>query len=201
MSIPLTTTGSNTTSISDEPSGVEDGSVVLSQMLTMGSMILSHICDKIMLPIVNLSHPFLSTQLTPFKQKQIDYEEAYASFLHGDRSRSTGRRERQGALGCGQRARAFHKPVPAMANRTTISGDAATRAGAVEALQENTWVHLTDITLLDIVEKDIPQAEFVFLSSCHAVIGDEETLNKVIHLAGELRSKIGVTSFWFKTSR
>jgi hypothetical protein len=35
-----------------------------------------------------------------------------------------------------------HKLVPATANRSTISGDAATRAGALQALENNTWVHL-----------------------------------------------------------
>ncbi|KAG1873835.1 hypothetical protein F4604DRAFT_1955484 [Suillus subluteus] len=105
----------------------------------------------------------------------------------------------------------IHKLVLAMANRTTISSDAATRAGALEALQENTWVHLAchgkqdpadeHLALLDIVEKDIPHAEFAFLSACHTAIGDEETLNEVIHLAGESRSKIEVTSLWFSTSR
>ncbi|KIK39882.1 hypothetical protein CY34DRAFT_297687 [Suillus luteus UH-Slu-Lm8-n1] len=35
-----------------------------------------------------------------------------------------------------------HKLVPATASHTTISGDAATRAGALEALESNTWVHL-----------------------------------------------------------
>jgi CHAT domain-containing protein len=35
-----------------------------------------------------------------------------------------------------------HELVPATANRSTISGDAATRAGALEALEANTWVHL-----------------------------------------------------------
>ncbi|KAG1822257.1 hypothetical protein EV424DRAFT_1321837 [Suillus variegatus] len=34
------------------------------------------------------------------------------------------------------------KFVPPTAKCTTISGDAATRAGVLEALQENTWVHL-----------------------------------------------------------
>ncbi|KAG2114099.1 hypothetical protein BD769DRAFT_1363903, partial [Suillus cothurnatus] len=72
------------------------------------------------------------------------------------------------------------KLVPVTANRTTISGDAATRAGALEALQQNTWVHLAchgkqdrtqpyhshfvmrdeHLTLLDIMERDIPHAEF-----------------------------------------
>ncbi|KAG2115809.1 uncharacterized protein F5147DRAFT_817527 [Suillus discolor] len=75
-----------------------------------------------------------------------------------------------------------------MVNRTTISGGAATRAGALEVLQQNTWVHLAchgkqdlkqpynshfvmrdeHLTLLDIMEKHIPQAE---------------TPDEVIHLA------------------
>ncbi|KAG2131900.1 CHAT domain-containing protein [Suillus cothurnatus] len=100
-----------------------------------------------------------------------------------------------------------HKLVPATANRTTISGDAATRAGALEALQQNTWVHLAchgkqdriqpyhshfvmrdeHLTLLDIMEKDIPHAEFAFLSACHTAVGDEETPDEVIHLAAGLQ--------------
>ncbi|KAG1772942.1 hypothetical protein EV702DRAFT_1281242 [Suillus placidus] len=71
-----------------------------------------------------------------------------------------------------------NKLVPATANRTTVSGDATTRAGALEALEENTWVHLAchgkqdptqpynshfvmrdqPLTLLDIMEKHIPHA-------------------------------------------
>ncbi|KAG1850075.1 CHAT domain-containing protein [Suillus tomentosus] len=100
-----------------------------------------------------------------------------------------------------------HKLVPATAKHTTISGDAATRIGALEALQENTWVHLAchgkqdpkqpynshfvmrdeDLTLLDIMEKDIPHAEFAFLSACHTAAGDEETPDEVIHLAAGLQ--------------
>ncbi|KAG1816835.1 CHAT domain-containing protein [Suillus subaureus] len=100
-----------------------------------------------------------------------------------------------------------HKLIPATANRTTISGDAATRAGALEALQQNTWVHLAchgkqdrmqpydshfvmrdeHLTLLDIMERDIPHAEFAFLSACHTAVGDEETPDEVIHLAAGLQ--------------
>ncbi|KAG2040824.1 CHAT domain-containing protein [Suillus americanus] len=96
-----------------------------------------------------------------------------------------------------------HKLVPTTANCTTISGDAATRAGALDALQRNTWVHLAchgmqdrtqpynshfvmkdkHLTLLDIMERDIPHAEFAFLSACHTAVGDEETPDEVIHLA------------------
>ncbi|KAG2099251.1 CHAT domain-containing protein [Suillus discolor] len=100
-----------------------------------------------------------------------------------------------------------HKLVPATAKHTNISGDAATRAGALEALQQNTWVHLAchgkqdpkqpynshfvmrdeDLTLLDIMERDIPHAEFAFLSACHTAVGDEETPDEVIHLAAGLQ--------------
>ncbi|KAG1824300.1 CHAT domain-containing protein [Suillus variegatus] len=100
-----------------------------------------------------------------------------------------------------------HKLVPATVNRTTISGDAATRAGALSALQQNTWVHLAchgkqdptqpydshfvmrdeHLTLLDIIERHIPQAEFAFLSACHTAVGDEETPDEVIHLAAGIQ--------------
>ncbi|KIK38781.1 hypothetical protein CY34DRAFT_808972 [Suillus luteus UH-Slu-Lm8-n1] len=100
-----------------------------------------------------------------------------------------------------------HKLVPVTANRTTISGDAATRAGALKALEENTWVHLAchgkqdstqpynshfvmkdeNLTLLDIMERHVPQAEFAFLSACHTAVGDEETPDEVIHLAAGLQ--------------
>ncbi|KAG2133464.1 CHAT domain-containing protein [Suillus cothurnatus] len=100
-----------------------------------------------------------------------------------------------------------HKLVPAAAKRITISGDTATRAGALQALEENTWVHLAchgkqdptqpydshfvmrdeHLTLLDIMEKDTPHAEFAFLSACHTAVGDEETPDEVIHLAAGLQ--------------
>jgi CHAT domain-containing protein len=99
------------------------------------------------------------------------------------------------------------KLVPATANPTTLSSDDATRAGALDALQHNTWVHLAchgkqdheqpyysrfamkdkPVTLLDIMEQDIPQAEFAFLSACHTAVGDEETPDEVIHLAAGLQ--------------
>jgi CHAT domain-containing protein len=100
-----------------------------------------------------------------------------------------------------------HKLVPATANRSTISGDVATRAGALQALQENTWVHIAchgkqdstqpynshlvmrdeHLTLLDIMDTDIPHAEFAFLSACHTAVGDKETPDEVIHLAAGLQ--------------
>ncbi|KAG2038440.1 hypothetical protein BDR03DRAFT_999401 [Suillus americanus] len=89
------------------------------------------------------------------------------------------------------------KLVPATANCTTISGDAATRAGALEALEGNTWVHLTyrgtqdpaqpynshfvvrdePLTLLDITEKEHSARR----------VRDEETPDEDIHLAAGLQ--------------
>ncbi|KAG1877052.1 CHAT domain-containing protein [Suillus tomentosus] len=99
------------------------------------------------------------------------------------------------------------KLVPTTAKTTTLSGDDATRAGALDALRRNTWAHLAcrgkqdreqpyysrfamrdePLTLLDIMENDTPQAEFAFLSACHTAVGDEETPDEVIHLAAGLQ--------------
>ncbi|KAG1775553.1 CHAT domain-containing protein [Suillus placidus] len=99
------------------------------------------------------------------------------------------------------------KLVPTTANPITLSGDDATRVGALEALQQHTWVHLTchgkqdheqpynshfamrdtPLTLLDIMEQDIPHTEFTFLSACHTAVGDEKTPDEVIHLAAGLQ--------------
>jgi hypothetical protein len=43
------------------------------------------------------------------------------------------------------------------------------------------------LTLLDIMEQDIPHAEFAFLSACHTAVGDETTPDEVIHLAAGLQ--------------
>ncbi|KAG2364428.1 CHAT domain-containing protein [Suillus spraguei] len=99
------------------------------------------------------------------------------------------------------------KIVPATANPITLSGDEATRAGALDALQRNTWVHLAchgkqdheqpyyssfamkdkPLTLLDIMEQDIPNAQFAFLSARHTAVGDKEAPDEVIHLAAGLQ--------------
>jgi len=112
---------------------------------------------------------------------------------------------------------------PATANPTTLSGDGATRAGALEALRQNTWVHLAchgkqdheqpynshfamrdaPLTLLDIMEQDIPHAEFAFLSACHTAVGDETTPDEVIHLAAGLQFsgfKSVIGTLWWSTT-
>ncbi|KAG1740446.1 CHAT domain-containing protein [Suillus paluster] len=100
-----------------------------------------------------------------------------------------------------------HKLVPPNVKFTYLSGGEATQAGALEALQCNTWAHLAchgkqdrqqpynsrfamrdkPLTLLDIMENNAPQAEFAFLSACHTAVGDEETPDEVIHLAAGLQ--------------
>ncbi|KAG2142413.1 hypothetical protein DEU56DRAFT_911109 [Suillus clintonianus] len=37
------------------------------------------------------------------------------------------------------------------------------------------------------MKNDAPQAEFAFLSACHTAVGDEDTLDEVIHLAAGLQ--------------
>ncbi|KAG2350910.1 hypothetical protein BDR05DRAFT_869882, partial [Suillus weaverae] len=44
------------------------------------------------------------------------------------------------------------------------------------------------LTLLDNMEKDIPHAQFAFLSACHTASGDQETPDEVVHLAAGLQS-------------
>ncbi|KAG1790639.1 uncharacterized protein HD556DRAFT_1445923 [Suillus plorans] len=45
------------------------------------------------------------------------------------------------------------------------------------------------LTLLDIMEKHLPHAEFAFLSACHTAVGDEETPDEIemIHLAAGIQ--------------
>ncbi|KAG2122785.1 CHAT domain-containing protein [Suillus clintonianus] len=100
-----------------------------------------------------------------------------------------------------------HTLVPPNIKFTNMSKDEATQAGALNALQCNTWVHLAchgkqdleqpynscfamrdkPVTLLDIMENNSPQAEFAFLSACHTAVGDEETPDEAIHLAAGLQ--------------
>ncbi|KAG2142998.1 CHAT domain-containing protein [Suillus clintonianus] len=99
------------------------------------------------------------------------------------------------------------KLVSSTANPISLSGDDATRAGALEALRHNIWMHLAchgkqdrelpynscfavrdqPLALLDSMENDTPHAESAFLSACHTAVGDEKTPNEAIHLAAGLQ--------------
>ncbi|KAG2142433.1 CHAT domain-containing protein [Suillus clintonianus] len=99
------------------------------------------------------------------------------------------------------------KLIPPNVKFTNLSKDEATQASALDTLRHNTWVHLAchgkqdleqpynssftmrdkPLTLLDIMENSIPQAEFAFLSACHTAVGDEETPDEAVHLAAGLQ--------------
>ncbi|KAG8930060.1 hypothetical protein FRC02_004664 [Tulasnella sp. 418] len=48
-------------------------------------------------------------------------------------------------------------------------------------------IHDRDLTLLDIVNARLPNAEFAFLSVCHGAAGDENNPDETIHLAAGLQ--------------
>ncbi|KAG1758635.1 CHAT domain-containing protein [Suillus occidentalis] len=188
-------------------------------------VLLRIVWEEIMLPIVNV----LENVLKPDRSKEPCLEDLYICSYTPTlsalvRSRQTMKKRvtpsfvtiGQGQPGAGKgkallavdsELELVRELVPATANRTTISGDAATRAGALDALEANTWVHLAchgkqdpeqpyhshfvmrdeHLTLLDIMERDIPHAEFAFLSACHTAVGDKETPDEVIHLAAGLQ--------------
>ncbi|KAG1883298.1 hypothetical protein F4604DRAFT_1677644 [Suillus subluteus] len=188
--------------------------------------------DEIMLPIVIVLQRDL--RLTPFERKQMDVGGNYAwkmSIFVLTRQHSALIRSRrmmkthvtpsfaaigQGSPGVGQgealltidsELELVRKLVPTTANHTTLSGDDATGAGALDTLQRNTWVHLAchgkqdreqpydsrfamrnePLTLLDIMENDTPHVGFAFLSAYHTAVGDEKTPDEVIHLAAGLQ--------------
>ncbi|KAG1791498.1 uncharacterized protein BJ212DRAFT_1419297 [Suillus subaureus] len=46
------------------------------------------------------------------------------------------------------------------------------------------------LTLLDIMEKHVPHAEFAFLSACHTAVGDKETPDDVIGTLWEVDDSV-----------
>ncbi|KAG1758834.1 hypothetical protein EDD22DRAFT_971937 [Suillus occidentalis] len=80
-----------------------------------------------------------------------------------------------------------HKLIPATAD-CTISGGAAIQAEDLKLAYHSHFVMRDEhLALLDVTEKDIPHAEFSFLSACHTAVSDEEMPDEVIHLAAGLQ--------------
>ena len=89
----------------------------------------------------------------------------------------------------------------------TVTGDAATIEGAVQAFRDHRWVHLAchgaqhatkpfdswfamgdgQLTLMRIIQERYIDSEFAFLSACHTALGDESTPDEVIHLAAGMQ--------------
>ena len=89
----------------------------------------------------------------------------------------------------------------------TVTGNAATIEGAVQAFRDHRWVHLAchgvqhaakpfeswfamgdgKLTLMRIIQERYTNSEFAFLSACHTAAGDKSTLNEVLHLAAGMQ--------------
>ncbi|KAG2361543.1 hypothetical protein BDR07DRAFT_1409531, partial [Suillus spraguei] len=150
-------------------------------------VLLRTVWDEIMLPIVNVLEHLMKKRVPP-------------SWAIGQGQPRAG--ESKELLAVDSEIELVRKLVPATArpatvNRTTISGDAATRAGALQALENNNWVHLASyiltfvmkdepITLLDIGERH-PSSRVRVLISVSYRRGDEKTPDEAIHLAAGLQ--------------
>ena len=87
----------------------------------------------------------------------------------------------------------------------TVTGDAATIEGAIQAFRDHRWIHLAchgaqdidkpfeswfamrdgPLTLMCIIQERYTRFEFAFasLSACHTAVGDTSTPDEVLHLA------------------
>ena len=89
----------------------------------------------------------------------------------------------------------------------TVTGNAATVEGAVQAFRDHRWVHLAchgaqhakrpfeswfamgdgKLTLMRIIQERYTNSEFAFLSACHTAVGDRSTPDEVLHLAAGMQ--------------
>jgi CHAT domain-containing protein len=92
---------------------------------------------------------------------------------------------------------------------TSLVGQAATRDAVANNLKDHPWVHFAchghllprqpfdssfelhnniRLTLLDLIQSHLPNAEFAFLSACHsAECSDDGTPDEVLHLAAAMQ--------------
>jgi hypothetical protein len=92
---------------------------------------------------------------------------------------------------------------------TSLVGQAATHDAVTHSLKDHPWVHFachghllsrqpfdssfelhdnTRLTLLDLIQSHLPNAEFAFLSACHsAECSDDGTPDEVLHLAAAMQ--------------
>ena len=90
-----------------------------------------------------------------------------------------------------------------------IVGADASRDTVLRGLQQHSWAHFachghpgdnsqpfhasfqlhggSRLTLLDLIQAKLPNAEFAFLSACHSAAGDARTPDEAIHLAAALQ--------------
>lgn len=88
-------------------------------------------------------------------------------------------------------------------NANVLEGDIATRQSVIDSIAAHNWVHLAchghhnpedpflshfsmhdgDLTLRDILQKNLPQAQFAFLSACHSAKVSETLPDEALHPA------------------
>ena len=97
--------------------------------------------------------------------------------------------------------------VNGLATFMRIDGEESSTSRVVEELGKNEWVHLAchglpdrkhpfesafalhdgHFTIQRIIGCDLKNPEFAYLSACHTTVGDEESLDEVIHLASAMQ--------------
>ena len=97
--------------------------------------------------------------------------------------------------------------VERLATFVRIDGEASCISRVMEELGRNEWVHLAchgiphrtqpfesafvlhdgDFTIQHIIERELKNPEFGYLSACHTTVGDEESPDEVIHLASAMQ--------------
>lgn len=100
------------------------------------------------------------------------------------------------------------RPIcPQTVSFETVTGDAATIDGAVQAFRDHRWVHLAchgaqdakkplepwvamrdgPLTLMRIIQGRYTHSEFAFLPACHTAVGNESTPDEVFRLAAGMQ--------------
>ena len=97
--------------------------------------------------------------------------------------------------------------IDGLAKFTPIDGEESCTSRVVEELGKNEWVHLAchglpnrkqpfgsafalydgRFTIQGVIGCDFKNPEFAYLSACHTTVGDEESLDEVIHLASAMQ--------------
>ncbi|KAF9218900.1 hypothetical protein BS17DRAFT_662151, partial [Gyrodon lividus] len=98
-------------------------------------------------------------------------------------------------------------PPPPTTVFTKLTSATSTRHAALDALQKNQWIHFSchgkqdfvepfkssfemldgPLSLIDIINSDLSNHQFAYLSACQTAVGDKETLDEMIHLAAGLQ--------------
>ena len=97
--------------------------------------------------------------------------------------------------------------IDGLATFTRVDGEESCISRVVEELGHNEWVHLAchglpnrkqqfesafalhdgHFTIQHIIGCELKNPEFAYLSACHTTVGDEESLDEVIHLASAMQ--------------